>query len=290
MATRNNFSYQESEGTAPSLPASLKLLRANLPVEKKRIPVGLFDIDTYPPDELTHRLVFNALTADFTRHVITANAQFYVMAERSRRFRKCLERAEYVCADGFSILLACKLLTRTTVVRCPGVDLVRDLCREGAGHGLRVYFLGGAPGSAESTADILAADYPGLEVVGIDCPPMHFEKHPDTLHPVLSRLAHARPQVVFVGLGAPKQEYFIDQHVRPMDIPVAVGVGGTFEIISGRVPRAPEWVRNVGMEWFYRLVKEPKRLWRRYLIGNLEFLFIVSLRFFLGSDAEHEPF
>ncbi len=288
MATRNNLSYQESEDTAPSLPSSLKLLRVDLAVERKRISVGLFDVDAYPPEELTDLLVFHSITSDFTRHVITANAQFYVMAERSRRFRRCLERAEYVCADGFSIQLACKWLTRTDVERCPGVDLVRDLCCEGASHGLRVYFLGGTPGSAESTAQTLSANYPGIEVVGVDCPPMDFEKHPETLHPVLSRLAHARPQVVFVGLGAPKQEYFIDQHVRPLRIPVAVGVGGTFEMISGRVPRAPEWIRNIGMEWFYRLAREPRRLWRRYLIGNLEFLFILSLRFFLGSDPEQE--
>lgn len=288
MAARNNLSYQETEGSSPSLPASLRLLRANLSVEKKRVSIGLFDIDTYPPNELTDRLVFNSLTSDVTRHVVTANAQFYVMAERSRRFRACLERAEYVCADGFSIQLACKWLAKNNVARCPGVDLVRDLCREGASHGLRVYFLGGAPGSAEDTARILSADYPGLEVVGVDCPPLDFEKHPETLHPVLSRLAHARPQVVFVGLGAPKQEYFIDEHVRPLRVPVAVGVGGAFEIISGRVPRAPEWIRQIGMEWFYRLLREPKRLWRRYLIGNLEFLFIVFLRLFPGCEPEPE--
>ncbi len=289
MATQNKFNLPEPDGSSPSAQTLLRLLSASLPAEKKRIPVGLIDVDNYPPNELTDRLIFNSLTSESTRHVVTANAQFYVMAERLRRFRKCLERAEYVCADGFSIQLACKWLGKTPVVRCPGVDLVHDLCKEGASHGLRVYLLGGSPGSASASAQILAQCYPGLVVVGTDCPPLHFEKHADTLNAVLTRLANARPHVVFVGLGAPKQEYFIDQHIRPLRISVAVGVGGTFEMISGRVPRAPGWIRHIGMEWCYRLLKEPRRLWRRYLIGNLEFLFVLSFRYLLGCDPEREP-
>jgi N-acetylglucosaminyldiphosphoundecaprenol N-acetyl-beta-D-mannosaminyltransferase len=283
VATHNKFSLSDSA----DLP-HLELLKASVPAERQRIPVGIIDVDTYPPNELAGRLVYNSLTSDYTRHVVTANAQFYVMAERLRRFRKCLERAEYVCADGFSIQLACKWLGKTAITRCPGVDLVRDLCKEGARHGLRVYLLGGAPGSADVSARILSDCYPGVEVVGTDCPPLDFEKQPETLNAVLSRLAEARPQIVFVGLGAPKQEYFIDQHIRPLRISVAVGVGGTFEMISGRVPRAPGWIRHIGMEWSYRLVREPRRLWRRYLIGNLEFLFILTFRILLGGDTEQE--
>ena len=289
MATHNRLSLPPSDGSSRFSQASLRFTSADPPVDKKRIPVGVIEVDTYPPAELTDLLVYNSLTSESTRHVVTANAQFYVMAERLRRFRKCLERAEYVCADGFSIQLACSLLAKTPIVRCPGVDLVRDLCKEGASYGLRVYLLGGSPGSAAISARVLSDRYPGLEVVGTDCPPLDFEKDAETLNAVLSRLADARPQVVFVGLGAPKQEYFIDQHIRPLRISVAVGVGGTFEMISGRVPRAPGWVRHIGMEWCYRLLKEPRRLWRRYLIGNLEFLFILTFRYLLGGDPEQEP-
>ena len=287
LATRNNLSFLNSDRARPAREA-LELLSASLAVDKKRVSVGLIGVDTYPPRELTERLIYNSLTAESTRHVVTANAQFYVMAERLRRFRECLDRAEYVCADGFSIQLACKWLSKTAIARCPGVDLVRDLCKEGASHGLRVYLLGGAPGSAASSARILSESYPGLNIVGTDCPPIHFEKHPEILNEVLSRLAKARPQVLFVGLGAPKQEYFIDEHIRPLRISVAIGVGGTFEMISGRVPRAPGWIRHIGMEWCYRLSREPKRLWRRYLIGNLEFLLIIFCRYLLGGDPEQE--
>jgi N-acetylglucosaminyldiphosphoundecaprenol N-acetyl-beta-D-mannosaminyltransferase len=288
LAIHNTFNFPNPDGLPFSDQALSDYLNERMPVDKVRIPLGLIEVDTYSPNELTERLVYNSLTAQSTRHVVTANAQFYVMAERLQRFRKCLERAEYVCADGFSIQLACKWLAKTPVVRCPGVDLVHDLCKEGASYGLRVYLLGGVPGAAEDSARILSENYPGLHIVGTDCPPLHFENSPERLHGVLSRLAHAQPQVVFVGLGAPKQEYFIDQHIRPLRIAVAIGVGGTFEMISGRVPRAPEWLRRIGMEWGYRLLREPKRLWRRYLIGNLEFLFIVMFRYLLGADPEQE--
>ena len=283
MATRNGFIVRDPKAPLLSTPAPFKVVRAGMPAERQRIPVGPIEVDTYSPHELTDRLLYSSLTSESTRHVVTANAQFYVMAERLRRFRHCLERAEYVCADGFSIQLACRWLAKTPIDRCPGVDLVRDLCREGAGHGLRVYFLGGAPGSAVSTARILSNLYPGIEIAGTDCPPFNFEKDPESLNAVLERLAAARPQVVFVALGAPKQEYFIDQHIRPLRISVAVGVGGAFEMISGRIPRAPAWIQRIGMEWCYRLLREPKRLWRRYLIGNLEFLMILTFRYLLGE-------
>ena len=286
MATHNRLKFPDTSVPLSSGKTSREISATLLPVAKRRIPLGLIEVDTYPPRELIDRLVHNSLTSESTRHVVTANAQFYVMAERLRQFRKCLEKAEYICADGFSIQLACKWLAKTSIVRCPGVDLVLDLCKEGANHGLRVYLLGGVPGAAAASASILSERYPGLEVVGFDCPPFNFEKQPETLSAVLVRLADARPHVVFVGLGAPKQEYFIDQHIRPLGISVAVGVGGTFEMISGRVPRAPGWIRHIGMEWCYRLLREPRRLWRRYLIGNLEFIFILTFRYLLGGDPE----
>jgi N-acetylglucosaminyldiphosphoundecaprenol N-acetyl-beta-D-mannosaminyltransferase len=286
LAIHNTFTFPDPERLPFHDQALREFLNTRMPVDKKRIHLGLIEVDTYLPEELTSRLVFNSLTSSTTRHVVTANAQFYVMAERIHRFRKCLERAEYVCADGFSIQLACKWLANTMVARCPGVDLVHDLCREGAGYGLRIYLLGGLPGAADASARILEKSYPGLKVAGTDCPPLSFERNSETLQEVLTRISDAQPQVVLVGLGAPKQEYFIDEHLRPLGIPVAIGVGGTFEMISGRVPRAPEWIRRIGMEWGYRLFREPKRLWRRYLIGNLEFLFIVTFRYLLGADPE----
>ena len=148
-----------------------------------------------------------------------------------------------------------------------------------------MFLLGGRPGSGGRLAELLKGRYPGLEVVGVSCPPVGFEKREQSILAILDEVAATRPHVVFVALGAPKQEMFIDQYLRNLRIPVAIGVGGSFEIITGVTRRAPKFVQLVGMEWMYRLCQEPHRLWRRYLLGNPQFLWIMSKHLLLGHQA-----
>ena len=129
---------------------------------------------------------------------------------------------------------------------------------------------------AKKTADKLMQRYRGLRIAGVSCPPWGFEKQEETLKPVLDQIAHAKPHILFAGLGAPKQELLIDEHIRPLNVPVAIGIGGSFEILSGSVERAPMWMQSSGLEWTFRLRQEPGRLWKRYLVGNAEFLWIVA--------------
>ena len=241
----------------------------------KRISLGHVSVDEYTPAHLRDRLLRLGFHGDKTHLVVTLNAQFYVCASKNTVFQECLKRAEYLCADGHSMLLACRWLSGNALERIPGVELMQDLCKEGASQGLRVALLGGRPGAAEDTARILKDTYQGLQIVGVFCPDHGFEEDPASLQALLTDLKSARPHMVFVGLGVPKQELFIDQHLRKLKIPVAIGVGGSFEMISGRVKRAPLWMHDAGLEWLFRLVQEPRRLWRRYCIGNLEFLAIV---------------
>jgi N-acetylglucosaminyldiphosphoundecaprenol N-acetyl-beta-D-mannosaminyltransferase len=241
------------------------------PQAPPRIHIGKLAIDTCSREALLLDVVEHALQGYRTRQIVTANAQFYVLAEKDARFRACLDKAEYSCADGMPLVWACNALIGTRVPRIAGIDLIEDLCRTGAARGLRIFLLGGVPGSAKAAADVLAMRYPGVEVAGVSCPPFHFEKKPETLQPVLNAIATARPHILFVALGAPKQEFFIDEHVRTLRIPIAVGIGGSFEVISGCLTRAPLWMQSAGIEWLYRLRQEPRRLWKRYLIGNIEF-------------------
>ena len=110
----------------------------------------------------------------------------------------------------------------------------------------------------------------------MSCPKWGFEKDEITLRRILDEIAEAKPHILFVALGAPKQEFFIAKYIRPLDIPVAVGIGGSFEILSGEVNRAPQWMQAAGLEWSYRLFQDPGRLWRRYMLGNIEFLWCVA--------------
>jgi len=248
------------------------------------VPIGPIKISLLSAEQLTQRLIGHAF-GDVTQHVVTANAQFYVLAEERQDYWECIQRADYVCADGVSIVVACKWLGRAKATRIPGVDLVMDLCKSTAGLALRVFFLGGNPGSAERSAAILTERFPGLKVAGISCPPRGFQSDPDMLNDVLSELKKSQPAILFVALGAPFQEFFIQDHIRPMNIPVAIGIGGSLDIIAGEFKRAPRYIQRLGLEWAFRLAQEPRRLARRYIVGNTLFLFYL-LRYLLGYEGQ----
>jgi N-acetylglucosaminyldiphosphoundecaprenol N-acetyl-beta-D-mannosaminyltransferase len=252
----------------------------------QRLNIGSIAIDQYSQTALVDEVLHHALFGRVTRQVVTANAQFYVLAQKSRRFRECLRGAHYICADGMPIVWACSTLYDGRVPRIAGVNLIEKLCQRGAAHRLRVFLLGGRPGAASLAADILKKRYPGIVIAGVDCPPWGFERREESLQKVLDKIASAKPQVLFAGLGAPKQELFIRNHVRRLGVPLAIGIGGSFEILSGKLKRAPMWMQSSGLEWAYRLAQEPDRLWKRYLIGNAEFLWYVMRSRLTGASTK----
>jgi N-acetylglucosaminyldiphosphoundecaprenol N-acetyl-beta-D-mannosaminyltransferase len=252
-----------------------------------RVNIGSIDIDQYSQTALIDEILHHALCGDTTRQVVTANAQFYVLAQKSRRFRNCLSNAEYICADGMPIVWACNSLYGRHVPRIAGVNLIEKICQYGAAHRLRVFLLGGREGAGDRTAEILKSRYPGIRIAGVSCPPLGFEKRDDSLEAVLNEITAAKAHILFVGLGAPKQELFIDNHVRATRVPLAIGIGGSFELLSGRLQRAPQWMQSCGLEWVFRLSQEPARLWRRYLIGNAEFIWHIG-RAKLASITQRE--
>jgi N-acetylglucosaminyldiphosphoundecaprenol N-acetyl-beta-D-mannosaminyltransferase len=210
--------------------------------------------------------------------VVTANAQFYVLAERDARFRECLAEADYICADGLPIVRMCNWMGAIGAERITGVDLIPLLCERAAEFDLPVYLLGGYPGSAAESASLLMDRFPKLRVCGVGCPPKGFEESPEVLTQVLRSIAKAEPSIIFIALGAPKQEYFIQQHIKALGIPVAIGVGGSFELLAGVRKRAPLWAQAAGMEWAFRLAQEPRR------VGNTVFSYY-ALRYLLSEEA-----
>lgn len=257
-------------------------------MNSERVTIGPLTIHAIHAEELTLRLAGAMRAGRKTHHVVTANAQFYNLAEQRKDFRECLAGAEYVCADGISVVLACKLLENRKVFRIAGVDLVDHLSEQVAALGLTAYFLGGKEGSGELAAAALTKKYPGFQVA-ISCPPFGFEKDPERLAAVLNDVRRVSPAVIFVALGAPRQEIFIRDHIRPLNVPVAVGVGGSFEMIGGRVRRAPAWIQRSGFEWAYRWAQEPVRLTERYLIGNALFCMYVGRHLIRKRFSRQEP-
>ena len=247
------------------------------PAQNQRTIIGHVGINTYSEPSFIKEILDHALHGGATRQIVTVNAQIYVLADKCLEYRKCLDSAEYLCSDGKPLAWACNHLAGVWVPRITGVDLIDDLCRRGAANGLSIFLLGGQPGTAMKTARILSRRHPGLRIAGVSCPDWGFETSEETLEPVIGQIAKAKPNILFVALGAPKQEFFIDHSIRPLNVPIAIGVGGSFEILSGAVNRAPLWMQSSGLEWAFRLFKDPGRLWKRYTIGNAEFVRSVAL-------------
>jgi len=209
--------------------------------------------------------------------VLGVNAQIVNLAMESKRFASAMHSGDLLYADGISIVLASRILGCPLPERVPGGELMELLCREGAKDGMSVYLLGGLEGAAEKAAKVLEERYAGIRVAGVCCPPIGFEKDSGELARVRESIRVARPDFLFVCLGAPKQEFWVAENAPSLPVGVVVPLGAAFDTLAGLRKRAPVWARKTGMEWLYRLVKEPRRLWRRYLIGNPQFV-LMTLR------------
>lgn len=191
-------------------------------------------------------------------HVVTANPELVMEARRNPEFAEALRRADLVLPDGIGIVWAARLLGRSVPERVPGIELTEALLETAADRGYKVFLLGAAPGVADEAAASARRRYPALRVVGTHHGYFSAEEEPS----VVQRITDAAPDLLLVALGAPRQELFIARHRRRWNVPVAMGVGGTFDVWAGRARRAPAWIRAVGLEWLYRLLREPRRLKR----------------------------
>ncbi len=208
------------------------------------------------------------LTHGGSRLVLYVNAACINYAHTDRRYAKILEEADLVCADGMGVVWASRLTGAPLPERVNVGEMIAPVCEMAAQHGARVFLLGGAPGIAQEAAARLTEQYASLQIVGVRDGYFHASEAQD----VIDHIKHARPDLLLVGMGVPKQEKWLWRWREQLHVPVLWGVGAGLDYLAGRVPRAPAWMRRVGLEWSFRLLVEPKRLWRRYLIGNVLFI------------------
>jgi N-acetylglucosaminyldiphosphoundecaprenol N-acetyl-beta-D-mannosaminyltransferase len=239
-----------------------------------RVGIGHTLVDNCSCQKACAAIIKHVKAGGVPAYVTTANAQHIVLLDRDRRLREIYDRADLVVPDGISLLLAARLYGRTLEERVAGVDMFQKLCCLAAENKLNVFLLGGRPNSADLTAEALKQRLSNLRV-STYCPPFGFEKTAAGLEEAARAIRAANPDLLFVALGAPKQEYWIYEHGLQLAVPICVGVGGAFEMVGGVCRRAPKWIQKCGCEWLYRLCLEPRRMWRRYLLGNLEFAAIV---------------
>lgn len=192
--------------------------------------------------------------------VVTVNPEFVVAARRNAAFRRVLNGATLSLADGFGIVWASRVLRCPVPERVTGVDTMQRLCAWAARKGWPVFLLGARPGVAEQAAAVLARSCPGLQIAGCYAGSPDPEEEGD----IVARVNRSGARLLFVAYGAPRQDLWIARNLPRLDVSVAMGVGGAFDFIAGVVPRAPIWMQERGLEWLYRLVRQPWR-WRRML-------------------------
>lgn len=203
--------------------------------------------------------------------VVTANASHLCMMRRDTELREACQAADLVVADGMSVVWALKLLGRPVPERVAGIDMMTNLLRGCSAEGLRVYFLGARPEVVRKLVDDCRRQYPGLVVAG--CRDGYFR--PGDHDTIVEDIRASEAHVLFVGMPSPFKDVFCQRHRDRLQIPVIIGVGGAFDVLAGVISRAPRVVQSVGLEWAWRLLMEPRKLWKRYLTTNSEFVWLV---------------
>ncbi len=212
------------------------------------------------------------------RHVITANGLMLLAAQDRPSLKSAFDNAHAVVPDSSGLLWVARWRHGEKLEKLPGIELIEHLCAVGAKESWRVYFLGAAPGVAERAAHVCVKKYPGLVLAGS----RHGYFAPSENAAVVEGIRAANADLLFVAMGASQQEEWIHQNLSALRVPIVMGVGGSFDVLSGRLRRAPRWMQNVGLEWFFRLMQEPTRAGR---MAGLPVFIIRAMTERLSSEA-----
>ena len=241
---------------------------------RRRVRVGHLEIDVVRFDEAIDA-VDELVSAGEGGMVFTPNVDHVVLAEEDEGLRAAYASVDLSLVDGVPVLWAARALGTRLPAKISGSDLLEPLIARAAERGWRVYLLGGQEGVAARAKEVFERRYPGLRVVGVSSPVVDSSKPLSEQESILAPIRQARPDLLFLALGAPKQEIFaarIREAVKPA---VMLGIGASLDFVAGTAKRAPAWISAVGFEWLFRLAQEPRRLWKRYLVRDPKFLFIV---------------
>lgn len=229
--------------------------------------LGQASIDRFNRQEAV-AAVIAAAEAREPSYVVTPNSDHLVRLESDALLREIYSHARIVIADGMPIVWASRLLGEPLAERVTGADLMPAVCEAAAARQLKIFLMGAAEGVALEAKRRLELQYPGLDIVGVYSPPFGFEKDPLIQNQIVAMIRAASPDIIFVGLGAPKQEKWIFENYRKFEKGIFLGIGASIDFCAGQVKRAPAFMQKYGLEWVYRLVQEPRRLAKRYAVDT----------------------
>ena len=221
---------------------------------RSRVAVLDVMIDVVTMEEAV-RTVEEFITQKKTHLVVTPNAEIIMMAQEDRQLAEIINNADLVVPDGAGVVWAARHNGDAMPERVAGYDLVQNLLAKASTQKYRIYMLGGAPGVVDKAKEMAEVHYPGVQIVGT----RHgfFTKNDEA--EIVSNIKSSCPDILLVALGVPRQEKWLTEYMKQLEVPVGIGVGGTFDVMAGVVKRAPLWMQNAKLEWLYRLVSEPKR-------------------------------
>lgn len=205
-------------------------------------------------------------------YIVAVNVDVITKIENDKKLALITKKADIVLVDGKPLVWFAKLEKRPVKEKISGSDFVPIICRHAAENNRSIFILGGKEGVAEKAKRRLCKKYPGLKVVGTYAPPIGFEKNQIENDKINMMISAAKPDILIVCLGCPKQEKWIYDNIDKYDAKLSVCAGATVDFLAGNVKRAPKWMSNHGLEWFYRFTQEPKRLFRRYFIDDVKII------------------
>lgn len=205
-------------------------------------------------------------------YVVTPNVDHIVKLENDSEFLEVYNNADLVLTDGMPLVWISKFLKTPIKEKVSGSDLFPKVCKLADEKGYSIFLLGAAEGIAIKAAENLKNKYKNLNIVGTFSPSYGFEKSKSEIEEIIKKVNEAKPDILAVGLGAPKQEKFIYKYKNKLNVPISLAVGASIDFEAGNIERAPKWMQKSGLEWFYRFLKEPKRMFKRYFIDDLKII------------------
>lgn len=232
------------------------------------------EVDNLTMDEAVQRIEELILSKKVS-YVVTPNVDHIVKLEEDEEFQNVYKQADLILTDGMPLIWISNFKGTKIKEKVSGSDLFPKICDLAAKNGYKVFLLGAAEGVAAKAAENLKNKYEGLNVVGTYSPSYGFEKKEEEIQKIIEIINEAKPDILAVGLGAPKQEKFLYNFRKVLNVPVSLAIGASIDFEAGNVERAPKWMQKSGLEWSYRLFKEPKRMIKRYLVDDMKIFKLV---------------
>ncbi|WP_242850132.1 WecB/TagA/CpsF family glycosyltransferase [Clostridium polynesiense] len=239
--------------------------------------VRMFDIeiDNLSWEELINTVDQALCDKSKSKYMLTVNVDHIVKMQEDKEFFNIYKEADYITADGVPIIWASKVIKKPIKEKLSGSDIIPVILPMIEEKQYKMFFLGAAEGIAQQAADTIKSQYKNIQIVGTYSPSYGFEKNIEENARIINMIKKAQPDLLLVGVGAPKQEKWIYKYKNDYNVPLSIGIGATFDFIAGNIKRAPKWMQRSGLEWFWRFMQEPKRLFRRYFIEDTQFIKIL---------------